>query len=194
MQNIAPFLEQLKPFHDHICPRQVLGIRIGWLVGELLGLKLPQTDKRLFTFVEADGCFADGISIATGCWLGRRTLRLIDYGKIAAVFVDTSTNKAFRVYPHSNAREWSQEYAPHESDRWHTMLRAYQVMPADKLLRWDPVELTVSLAEILSKPGVRAICAQCGEEVINEREINVNGQALCQSCHQGAYYTVTTGG
>ena len=51
--------------------------------------ELPQTDKRLYTFVETDGCFADGVMVATGCSLGHRTLRLIDYGKVAATFVDT---------------------------------------------------------------------------------------------------------
>ena len=57
----------------------------------LLNLPLPQKDKRLLTFVETDGCFADGVSVATGCWLGRRTMRLVDYGKVAATFVDTHT-------------------------------------------------------------------------------------------------------
>jgi formylmethanofuran dehydrogenase subunit E len=44
-------------------------------------------------------CFADGISVATGCWLGRRTLQVADYGKIAATFVDLDTQQAFRIWP-----------------------------------------------------------------------------------------------
>jgi formylmethanofuran dehydrogenase subunit E len=60
----------------------VLGVRIGLAAGEALDLDLPRADKRLLMLVETDGCFADGVSVATGCWLGRRTLRLVDYGRV----------------------------------------------------------------------------------------------------------------
>src|SRR5262245_57508692 len=75
--------------HRRLCPRQVLGARMGMLAGDVLGVKLPQTDKRLLTIVETDGCMVDGIVAATHCRLGRRTLRVEDYGKVAATFVDT---------------------------------------------------------------------------------------------------------
>lgn len=41
-----------------LCPRQVMGARIGLQGGRLLGLALPQVSgqKRLLTFVETDGC------------------------------------------------------------------------------------------------------------------------------------------
>lgn len=193
MQNMTPFLEQLKPFHDHICPRQVLGIRMAWLAGELLQLELPQVGKRLFTFVETDGCFADGISVATGCWLGRRTLRLMDYGKVAATFVDTRTGAAVRIWPHPEVRNKANQHAPGESSRWHTMFQAYQIMPVNELLRWQAVELTVSMSEIISRPGARVICSQCSEEIINGREVIVENQILCQTCHQSSYFKVPSG-
>src|SRR5439155_26987565 len=75
----------------HLCPRQVIGARMGLLAGELLGLELPQADKRLLVIVETDGCAADGVAVACNCWVGRRTLRVEDYGKVAATFVDTHT-------------------------------------------------------------------------------------------------------
>jgi formylmethanofuran dehydrogenase subunit E len=53
------------------------------LAGELLDLDLPQTDKRLFAFAESDGCGTGGVSVATGCWDDRRTLRVMDFGKLA---------------------------------------------------------------------------------------------------------------
>ena len=70
MAQLTDLLEQTVTLHHHLCPRQVLGVRMGMLAGELLGLELPQTDKRLITFVETDGCFADGVAVATGCTLG----------------------------------------------------------------------------------------------------------------------------
>ena len=60
-----------------------MGVRLGMLAGEFLDLDLPQTDKRLFAFAESDGCGTGGVSVATGCWDDRRTLRVMDFGKLA---------------------------------------------------------------------------------------------------------------
>lgn len=182
-------LARTAALHNHLCPRQVLGVRMGMLAGELLGLSLPQTDKRLYTFVETDGCFADGVSVATNCWLGRRTMRLMDYGKVAATFVDTKTEHAVRIAPSPDARRSALERAPHERSRWHSMLEAYQLMPAGELLRWRQVRLTLAMQTLISRPGVRVNCELCGEEILNEREIIVAGRTVCRACCEGAYYT-----
>ena len=71
---------------------------------ELLLMELPQSGKRLLTFVETDGCFADGVGLATGCAMGHRTMRLVDCGKVAATFVDTPIGKALRCWPSPDVR------------------------------------------------------------------------------------------
>jgi formylmethanofuran dehydrogenase subunit E len=181
-------LAQSAALHKHLCPRQVLGVRMGMQSATLLGLELPQSDKRLFAFVETDGCFADGVSVATGCWLGRRTMRLMDYGKTAVTFVDTKTDIAIRIWPHPSCRQNASDYVPEGQSRWHTMLEAYQLMPAEELLCWRRVELSVSVKEIISRAGVRVNCDMCGEEVINEREVIQDGLILCRSCAEDSYY------
>ncbi|HEX6288443.1 MAG TPA: FmdE family protein [Herpetosiphonaceae bacterium] len=185
---LQAMLEAAAALHDHLCPRQVLGVRIGVYAGELLGLDLPQRDKRLWTFVESDGCFADGVAAATGCWLGRRTLRLVDLGKIAATFVDTQTGRAVRIRPSPYARDRAMQHAPHAASRWHAYLDAYQTMPTTDLLDAQPVVLTVEMAKIISRPDVRVMCQRCAEEIINEREVLRAGAVLCQSCAGDAYY------
>ena len=97
MSDLQTLLEISASRHSHLCPRQVLGVRMGMFAGEILGLDLPQLKKRLLTILETDGCFADGVEVATGCTLGHRTLRVEDYGKTAAVFVDTKTGRAARL-------------------------------------------------------------------------------------------------
>lgn len=186
---LAGLLSRSASLHNHLCPRQVLGVRMGLLAGELLGLDLPQTDKRLFTFMETDGCTMDGVSVATGCWAGRRTLRILDYGKVAATFVDTQSGSAFRIHPHPEARLAWLRYAPQAPDPWHGYLAAYQVMPAEELLAVQPVQLSVSLEAILSRPEARAKCERCCEEIINERQVLRDGQVLCLSCAGEGYYT-----
>jgi formylmethanofuran dehydrogenase subunit E len=48
--------------HRRICPRQVLGVRIGLLAGRAFETPLPQPEKRLLAIAETDGCFVDGLS------------------------------------------------------------------------------------------------------------------------------------
>ncbi len=187
MTDLAAFLERLNDLHDHICPRQVLGARMGIYAAELLGLDLPQHDKRVCTFVETDGCFADGVMVATGCALGHRTMHLMDFGKVAATFVDTQTERAFRIAPHVLSRARAAEHEPDAKSRWHAQLAAYQVMPLSELFHAEPVLITVSLKALISRPGVRVTCTQCGEEILNQREVMVAGKILCQSC-AGANY------
>jgi formylmethanofuran dehydrogenase subunit E len=174
--------------HQHLCPRQVLGVRMGMAAGALLGLPLPQDDKRVLALVETDGCFSDGVAVATNCWVGRRTMRIYDMGKVAATFVDTESGTAWRVAPHPQARARAVALLPDAESPWHAMLEAYQRMPAEEMLTWRPVELTVDVAHLISRPGLHVPCSRCGEEIMNERELLVGGERLCLSCAGQSYY------
>lgn len=186
--HIQELLEISSARHSHLCPRQVLGVRIGLAGAAALGLDVPRADKRLLTFVESDGCFADGVEVATGCTIGHRTLRLEDLGKIAATFVDVKSGESVRVAPRLDVRERAYTYAPHEKRHYFAQLHAYQIMPEDELLSVQRVVLARRIEEIVSRPGVRVNCDICGEEVINEREVHVADRLLCQSCAGMSYY------
>lgn len=183
-------LDETAARHRHLCPRQVLGVRIGRLGGRWLGIELPQTDKRMFVFMETDGCAADGVSVATGAWVGRRTLRVMDFGKVAATFVDTRTSGAVRIHPHAAARARALAAAPEAPDRWHAQLLGYQRLSDDQLLVAEPVALTVDLEALISRPGARSVCSICGEEIMNEREVLAGGEATCRSCAGQAYFAL----
>jgi formylmethanofuran dehydrogenase subunit E len=174
--------------HTHLCPRQVLGARIGLAGASALGLDLPRGDKRLLVILETDGCFADGIEVATACTVGHRTLRIEDYGKIAATFVDVETEQMLRIAPQPDLRQRAFAYADGESRHYFAQLRAYQSMSDDELLTIQPVTLITPIQEIISRAGVRVNCEQCGEEIINEREVILHGRVLCQPCAYGGYF------
>jgi formylmethanofuran dehydrogenase subunit E len=192
MVELTTLLERSAALHNHLCPRQVLGVRMGLYAGLLFDLMLPQTDKRLYTFIETDGCFADGIAVASGCALGHRTLRLIDYGKVAATFVDTETERALRIVPHSLARARAAQMLPERETHWRAQLEAYQIMSDIDLFQVEQVALNLSLTKLISRPGVRVNCALCGEEILNEREVVLAGQTLCQSCAEESYWSPAT--
>ncbi|MEK6222847.1 MAG: FmdE family protein, partial [Chloroflexota bacterium] len=174
--------------HHHLCPRQVLGARIGLAGISFLGTKIFSRDKRLIVFVETDGCFISGLQAAAGVSVNRRTLRIMDYGKIAATFVDVKAEQAVRIAPQKNIRSMAAEHAQPESKRYFAMLEGYQRMPEDELLSIQSVKLTINLKDWISRPGVKQICADCGEEIINEREVIIKNESYCIACAHGAYY------
>jgi formylmethanofuran dehydrogenase subunit E len=191
MDNLKEILDIAAARHSHLCPRQILGARIGLVGASALGLDVPRGDKRLLVILETDGCFADGIEVATGCAMGHRTLRIEDYGKIAATFVDVADERALRVAPRRDVRQRAYAYAPGETRHYFAQLRGYQVMPDEELVTIEAVQLVKPIRQIVSRPGVRVNCAGCGEEIINEREIVTDGQPFCYTCAQGGYYAST---
>jgi formylmethanofuran dehydrogenase subunit E len=183
-------LERTAALHKHLCPRQVLGVRMGIYAAGLLSIEVPQTAKRLLTFVETDGCFADGVSISTGCSMGHRTMRLVDYGKVAATFVDTHDCRALRCFPALDVRSRAVAFALGAPSRWHAQLAAYQQMPAEEIFQTREVSLTLNLASIIAKPGTRAACSACGEEILNQREVLKDGQTVCRGCAGESYWSL----
>ena len=115
-------------------------------------------------------------------------MRLEDYGKIAAVFVDTETGRAIRVAPHLDVRQRAYAYAPEEKRHYFAQLKAYQIMPDEELLKVQDVILNTPVGELISRPSIRTACELCGEEIINEREIVHEETTLCISCAGEGYY------
>lgn len=174
--------------HSHLCPRQILGARIGLAGLSALGFAEPPEGKRLVVILETDGCFADGVIAATHCSVGHRTLRVEDYGKTAATFADIETGHAIRVAPAVDVREQAVACVPEEPRHYFAQMQAYRTLPDDQLLSIVEVELTPSIQQIVSRPGVRVNCAICGEEILNEREVVREGLVLCRACAGEAYY------
>jgi len=188
MNDLQTLLAASAARHSHLCPRQVLGVRTGLAGLAALRLLPPIIDKRLLVISETDGCFADGIEVSTGVAVGHRTLRIEDYGKIAATFVDVSGGEALRISPRLDIRQRAWDYAPSENKYYYAQLHAYQVMPDHELFNIVEVELALPLEKIISRAGIRTECDFCGEEIINEREVHRNGFTLCRACAGPAYY------
>src|SRR5688572_21727077 len=186
--DVKPFLEIASRDHKHLCPRQILGVRIGIMGMSLLGFEVSLRHKYLLTIAETDGCFIDGVIAVTQCTVGHRTLRVEDYGKVAATFVHTETGRCIRVAPALDVRERANLYVPEEKRHYFAQMQAYQIMPDDELLTAEEVELNMPIHEIISHSGRRVNCARCGEEIMNDRNVMTSGKPHCRSCAQGGYY------
>jgi formylmethanofuran dehydrogenase subunit E len=72
------------------------------------------------------------------------------------------------------------------------MRSAYQTMADDELLDVEEVRLVRTVEEIVSRPGLRVPCARCGEEIMNEREVVLDGETVCRACAGDAYWERVT--
>ncbi len=194
ISNLSNLLQKSTREHTHLCPRQVLGARMGLAGLAALGVKTPVTTKSALVIIETDGCFADGIRVATGASVGHRTLRVHDLGKIAATFSDLKSGTCLRFAPRLDVRRRALEYAPEEKRHYFAQLKGYQVMPDEELFSFQHVELEIPPLQIISHQYRRVLCAHCGEEVINEREVVVEDKILCQTCAYGGYYRLKLDG
>lgn len=186
--DLKPFLAIAARDHTHLCPRQVLGVRIGLKGMELLGFEVALRHKHLLTIAETDGCFIDGLIAVTQCTVGHRSLRVEDYGKVAATFVNTKTNLSVRIIPALDVRERAHFYAPDEKRHYFAQLQAYQIMPDEELMTVQEVTLNPPIHEIISYSGARVNCEHCGEEIMNERQVILEGKPYCRFCAKGGYY------
>lgn len=171
-----------------VCPGQVLGVRMAMLGCQLLGIDGLAQGKRLIVYVEIDRCMADAIAAVTGCRLGKRTLKHMDYGKCACTFVDTRTGRAVRVSARDDARSYAGRYAPFGLDKNAAQCEAYKIMPDDELFVVQEVVVDIPDHDQPGQPVSRMVCAICAEGINDRREVRLNGQVLCRPCAQGGYY------
>lgn len=183
-------LDESVRVHGHLCAGQVLGVRMSVLGLSEIGLTDPRgaDRKKLIVFVEMDRCATDAVQSVTGCSLGKRSMKFLDYGKMAATFLNLESRKAVRVLAREDSRGKAKALFPGMEDKYGAQLEAYKVM-SDKEL-FDVMEVEVELREedMPGRPLRRVRCEQCGEHVQDMREVYREGKALCRPCAGGAYY------
>lgn len=176
--------------HGHLCPGQVLGVRMSMHGLDLIGIKDPKGEdrKKLIVYVEIDRCATDAIQSVTGCSLGKRSLKFVDLGKMAATYVNLDTGKAVRILAKEEARDKAKNYFPDIEDKYKAQLEAYKIMPDEDLFEWKEVTVDIPKEDMPGRPLQRITCEKCGEYVQDMREMNMGGSLVCRSCGQGSYY------
>lgn len=189
MRDLQTLIEKAAERHGHMCAGQVLGVRMALCGLNALKLDPELEPRRLIVWVEIDRCATDAIATVTGCALGRRTLKFMDYGKMAATFLDTSTQRAVRVVALDSSRDRTSKYAPPELPKEKAQLIAYQAMPDSELFCVQEVAVSVSPFDQPGHPIRRVVCARCGEGINDGREVVSQGRTICRACAGDKYYS-----
>ena len=177
--------------HGHLCPGQVVGVRMARLGCKLIDLdnpRAPDQIKKIVVYVEIDRCAADAIGYVTGVRLGRRSLKFVDNGIMAATFVNLDSSHAYRVMSTEEARDLVSLYAPEIQGNARQQLEAYQRMPDSVLFRVQRVEVPMSEFDLPGPTRRKASCTRCGQVVRDHREVVIDGAVLCRPCADGAYF------
>ncbi len=195
MESFENLLTGSAKAHGHLCPGQVVGVRMAMLGCRLIGLEnsrtLPQI-KKLIVYVEMDRCATDAISFVTGARLGRRSLKFVDNGIMAATFVNLETGKAFRIVSREESRQLALAISPGVQDKREQQLEAYKQMKTEDLFIIEEVVVDVPSCDYPGPTRFKAVCARCNTVVRDKREVLKNEEILCRSCAFGSYYQPVT--
>lgn len=185
-------LDICKERHGHLCAGQVLGARLSLLGLELIGIRDPYgiDRKRFLVYVEIDRCATDAIQTVTGASLGKRTMKFLDYGIMAATFLNLETGLAYRILAKEEAKEKAKVYFPEIENAAQRELLAYKIMPLDELFEVRKVKVHYDECDLPGKPRKKTICSQCGIVIRDGKEIWRDGRALCKICAGLGYFSL----
>jgi len=187
MRSLEELVQESAATHGHHCASQVLGVRLAMAGCRELGIDEPRGCNKLLVYVEIDRCAADAVQAITGCTLGKRTLKFLDYGKMASTFVNLETGKAVRVLVKDDARLRVPQYSPDTLDPREAQEKAYALMPEDLIFAIQPVVLDTPAENLPGFQCARVFCDRCGEGIDFQREVKLHGQTLCVPCARGQY-------
>ena len=182
--NYEELVEIAGKFHGDICHGIRIGTRMTMSGLRRIGISDPKGDdrKRLMVFVEIDRCTTDAIMALTGCRPGKRTMKIRDYGKMAATFINLETNQAARVVVKGGRK-------PGENDK--DEQPDFAALPEDDLFSITTVEVALRPEDLPGKPLSRLPCDSCGETIMDGREVRSGEETLCLPCSLAAdYYRV----
>ncbi len=178
MNTFEQDLKEAVTYHGHICSGQIIGVRMARMAMNLLEIKEPKKFRDLIVYVESDRCISDAIGTVTGCKLGKRNLKWMDYGKTAATFLNMKTGEAVRIYRKTRI------YPPDGED----LTAFYQKITDEEMFCASRVKVHYRKEDLPGKPLDAVTCQICGEEVIDGRQVIRDGKTICKACDTGGYY------
>jgi formylmethanofuran dehydrogenase subunit E len=188
VKSLDEYLELAAVAHGHLCAGQVLGVRMAMLGLRELGIDDPIAErKRIVTYVEIDRCLTDAVALVSNCRLGKRALKVRDWGKVAATFLDLHTGRALRVAAKESSKQAAREMFP-EMPKDAGQQKAYAQLSEEALFDKKWVKVEVKPEDLPGFKGPRVICAECGEGVNFKREVLQGGRTLCRSCAGESYF------
>lgn len=170
MRTLAEDIQTAVDYHGHICSGIVLGVRMARLALGRLKIVNPLECKDLIVYVEIDRCVSDAICAVTGCTLGRRRMKWVDYGKMATTFYNMSTKRGIRVAVRGI------DFPPPGADP----VLFWGKIPDEDVFTVQDVSIDIPKEDLPGESLLKIDCEKCGEPIMDGREKKVKGRVLCR--------------
>ena len=219
--DLEGLLKKAGELHGHFCPYVALGVRAGYTALRTLGIERNLGMEEVIAIVETNNCFSDGIQMTTGCSFANNALIYHDLGKTAvtvakrdgeavrvAVRADYSTSFDER-YPEAHAlfekivtttRKGKrsgkrEEPTPKEQARlsqlWAETSYKQLDLPEEEIFTVERKRIDLPpYAPIVES----AICAVCGESVMETKARLRDGELVCIACAGAEHYVLDGSG
>lgn len=170
---------QAGAFHGGFCAGIGIGTRMTMIGLQRIGITDPKgaDRKKLMVFVEIDRCCTDAIMALTGCRPGKRTMKIHDFGKMAATFINLETGRAVRVATKRKENDAAKDGMPD-----------FATAAAETLFSITDVQVPLRPEDMPGRPLRRVSCDCCGESIMDCREIEGQGRTLCRPCYEKKNY------
>jgi formylmethanofuran dehydrogenase subunit E len=191
--NLDACLAAAKAVHGDVCAGLTIGTRMAIAGLRAVGIEEPKgrDKKNLIVFVEIDRCATDAIMAITGCQPGKRTMKIMDYGKMAATFLNLKTGEARRLVVKEKEEKGGQ---PQQDDKG-SNVEVYMTLPDEKLFDVQTVHAYIAPEDLPGAPLRVVRCERCGERVMDMRDEQKDGNTLCRPCARGtSYYSMVRAG
>jgi len=176
------FVKKIEEFHGHVCVGIAMGTKSALAAMRKLGFDpYIKKHKDLIVYVETDRCMTDAVQGVSGCGLGKRSLKYVDYGKFAATFISLSTGEAYGV---TTTKDFPKDLSVDE------VLKLVSETPDEEMLLLERVEVDIPENDLPGSAKERAVCSVCKERVMDGRAVFKDDTPYCKACLYGAYYRV----
>ncbi len=187
-------LDAARRMHGASCARLAIGTRMAMAGLKAIGVEDPKGEDRskVLVFVEIDRCVSDAIMAVTGCRPGTRTMRILDYGKVAATFLNLAEGKAVRVSVgnwESKGRHSRDTKSVPPASPPASRSEPFMSLSDRELFRMEDVDVILRPEDMPGDMVWQTRCQRCGETVMDMKSVNRDGSILCKPCAEGtAYY------
>jgi formylmethanofuran dehydrogenase subunit E len=210
--DLEGLLKKAGELHGHFCPYVALGVRAGYTALRMLGIEQNLGMEEVIAIVEANNCFSDGIQMTTGCSFANNALIYHDLGK-TAVTVAKRDGSAVRVAVRANYSASFDERYPEAHELFEKIVTNREEPTPEEQERLSELwaetsykQLGLPEEEIFTVERKRielpayapihdsAICAVCGESVMETKARLRDGEPVCIACADAERYVLDGSG
>lgn len=202
-------LDRAAEIHGHYCPGLASGVKAAAIGCNRLDLISSEGMEKVMAVVECNNCFVDGIQAVAGCTLGNNALIYRDLGKTAVTLYrrggesglrlrlldfqvgqdEEEQAEAERLFDKAVKRreELTEQEDQRFTELWRKGSRNLLDQSDEEVFEIKKVDVEeVSYAPIFDS----AKCSICGENVMETRARQRDGEPVCLSCTEERHWLV----